>query len=60
MNLTKKEKDLIVGILESLRIDSINEENNLCQDELGLILAKLGVKEYTKIYLQKEKNHGNN
>jgi hypothetical protein len=51
MEFTEREKDLMIGILESLRIDSILNENDLCQDELGMILSKLGSKEYTEVYL---------
>lgn len=49
--LTKNEKEILLNILDSERIDSINGDNKLDQDELGLIMAKLGREDMKDIYL---------
>jgi hypothetical protein len=50
VDLSKREVDLLLDILDSMRIDAILEENDLCQDELGIIMAKLGREDMRCIY----------
>lgn len=44
--------DIILGFLETTRLDSILGETKYDQDEIGLIMAKLGDKEMIDIHLK--------
>ena len=50
IELNKKEIKLLLEILDSLRVDSIVGDNNLDQDELGSLMAKLGDESMKFIY----------
>jgi hypothetical protein len=49
--LTKKEIQTSLNILDSARIDAALGDNDMDQDELGTIMAKLGREDMAKIYL---------
>jgi hypothetical protein len=42
IELDKSEVDLLLRILDTSRVDSIVGDNNLDQDDIGRIMAKLG------------------
>ena len=51
---TKITRDQLIGLIDTMRIDAIlGECDNFDQDELGKILAVLGVGEYKEIYDEK-------
>lgn len=50
VNLEESEVNILLEILDSTRIDAILEEIDLCQDELGVIMAKLGREDMKGVY----------
>lgn len=51
-NITDNEKKVLLDVLDTVRLDAILEENKFDQDEIGLIMAKLGDKEMESIHLK--------
>ena len=54
VELTFREINILLDILDSTRIDSILGDNHFCQDELGLIMAKLGRDDMKSVYIDDE------
>lgn len=51
VKLTKIEVDILLDLLRVARVDAILEDNNYDQDELGLLMAKLGEPDMVDVYL---------
>lgn len=49
--LTQTEKEILLDLLDSARIEALLEENKFDPDDLGLLMAKLGRKDMIDVYL---------
>lgn len=52
VKLTQQEADTLLDLLRAARVDSILDDNTYDQDELGLLMAKLGESDMIEIYLE--------
>lgn len=52
VKLTQMEVDILLDLLRQARVDAILYENFYDQDDLGLIMAKLGEPDMIDIYLE--------
>ena len=52
VKLTQQEADTLLDLLRIARVDSILDDNTYDQDELGLLMAKLGESDMIEIYLE--------
>lgn len=54
IKLTDSEKEILLKLLDSERIDAIVGDSNFDQDDLGMIMAKFGREDMKEVYLSEE------